>query len=98
MTKQSIFEIIMLLCFGIAWPFSIYKSYKARDNSGKSVLFLIIVLTGYISGILHKWFYNLDYVTYLYILNGLMVFIDILLYYRNRLWRGGRDSNPRPPT
>ena len=27
---MSPFEIIMLACFGAAWPASIYKSYKSR--------------------------------------------------------------------
>lgn len=80
---MSIFEIIMLLCFGAAWPFSIYKSYASRKNTGKSVIFLFIVLVGYIAGILHKIFHNLDFVIYLYLLNGLMVIADIALYWRN---------------
>jgi hypothetical protein len=80
---MSIFEIIMLLCFGAAWPFSIYKSYVSRKNSGKSVIFLFIVFVGYVAGILHKIFYSLDFVIYLYILNGLMVIADIAIYYRN---------------
>jgi hypothetical protein len=45
---MSIFEMIMLVCFGAAWPFSIIKSYKSRDNNGKSVVFLFIVVIGYI--------------------------------------------------
>jgi len=81
---MSIFEIIMLLCFGFAWPFSIYKSYKSRSVEGKSLLFLVIVFVGYISGILHKINYNFDNVIYLYILNAIMVGIDILLYMRNK--------------
>jgi len=80
----SIFEIIMLLCFGFAWPFSIYKSYKSRTNSGKSVIFLYIVLAGYAAGVMHKIFYNFDLVIILYAVNGFMVFVDILLYYRNK--------------
>lgn len=74
------FEAIMLLCFGAAWPFSIYKSIRYRRVEGKSLIFMIIVLIGYISGILHKLFYNYDRVIFLYILNSLMVLIDILLY------------------
>ena len=27
---MSIFEVLMLLCFGAAWPFSIYKSYTLK--------------------------------------------------------------------
>jgi len=80
----SIFEIAMLLCFGFAWPFSIYKSYRSGTNSGNSVVFLYIVLAGYAAGIMHKLFYNFDLVIILYALNGLMVLIDTLLYYRNR--------------
>jgi len=80
----SVFEITMLLCFGFAWPFSIYKSYRSRTNSGKSVVFLYIVLAGYAAGVMHKIFYNFDLVIILYAVNGFMVFVDILLYYRNR--------------
>lgn len=81
---MSVFEAIMLLCFGAAWPFSIYKSYKSKSIQGKSLFFLIIVLTGYISGIMHKLLYNYDQVIYLYLLNGIMVSTDIGLYLRNR--------------
>lgn len=81
---MSPFEIIMLLCFGAAWPVSIYKSYTSKQNSGKSVFFLFIILIGYIAGAIHKLFYNFDFVIYLYCLNGAMVFIDILLYFRNK--------------
>ena len=82
---MSVFEIIMLLCFGAAWPFSIYKSYTSRKNAGKSVIFLLIVLVGYAAGVLHKIFHSLDFVIYLYILNGAMVIADIGIYYRNWL-------------
>lgn len=81
---MSFFEIIMLICFGAAWPFSIYKSYTSKSIAGKSVLFLYVIGVGYIAGMLHKIFYNFDLVIFLYILNGVMVFIDIFLYYRNR--------------
>jgi uncharacterized membrane protein YbjE (DUF340 family) len=73
----------MLICFGAAWPLSIYKSYKSKSVEGKSFFFLIVILIGYVSGILHKIFYNFDSVIYLYILNFTMVSIDILLYIRN---------------
>ncbi len=79
----SVFEIVMLVCFGAAWPFSIYRSYKSRSNAGKSVAFLFVVLTGYVAGTLHKIFYNYDSVIYLYALNGALVLTDILLYFRN---------------
>lgn len=80
---MSIFEALMLICFGSAWPVSIYKSYTSRTNSGKSLGFLIIIFIGYLSGVTHKVLYSQDLVIYLYILNALMVFTDILLYFRN---------------
>lgn len=81
---MSVFEIIMLMCFGFAWPTSIMKSLRSKSVEGKSVLFLYVILMGYIFGIIHKFTYNLDFVVLLYMLNFVMVFIDLLLYYRNR--------------
>jgi len=74
----------MLVCFGAAWPFSIYKSYKSKTTSGKSLIFLYVVFFGYVAGWLHKFFYAFDFVIYLYTLNAFMVLLDIALYYRNR--------------
>ena len=81
---MSIFEIGMLLCFGAAWPFSILKTLRMKDVRGKSLVFLLIVLLGYLFGILHKVFYNYDKVVYLYAFNGMMVAADIVLYMRYR--------------
>lgn len=80
---MSVFEVLMLLCFGAAWPFSIYRSYKSKTNNGKSIIFLFVVMTGYLSGILHKMFFSYDPVIYLYALNFMMVGIDTLLWFRN---------------
>ena len=81
---MSVFELGMLVCFGAAWPASIIKSFKSRSTSGKSLFFLIILFTGYILGILHKLIYRYDFVIFMYILNALMVFTDIMLYFRNK--------------
>ena len=81
---MSIFEIVMLICFGAAWPFSIYQSWKSKSTAGKSVVFLIVVEVGYIAGLIHKSIYNFDPVIYLYALNALMVLVDIALFYRNK--------------
>lgn len=80
---MSIFEMLMLLCFGAAWPFSMYKSYKSKSVAGKSPCFLIILMVGYVFGILNKIIYNFDGVVYLYALNLVMVTIDFILYLRN---------------
>lgn len=80
---MSPFEIAFLICFGAAWPASIYKSFKSRTNKGKSLFFLLLILIGYTMGILHKIFYSMDGVILLYILNFLMVLTDMILYFRN---------------
>ena len=81
---MSPFEIAFLVCFGAAWPASIYKSYRSCTSKGKSAFFLGLIMTGYAMGILHKIFYNMDGVILLYILNFFMVFLDMILYFRNR--------------
>lgn len=80
----SVFEIGMLVCFGFAWPLNIYKSLTSKTAKGKSFLFLIVVFLGYVSGIVHKIIYSWDVVLILYVLNIIMVSIDIALYFRNR--------------
>ena len=94
MTEFSIYEAIMLICFGAAWPFSIAKSWRSRSSKGKSVLFLTVVLIGYGAGILNKTTNNLchDPVLILYALNALMVGADIALYFRNRAFDAQRQS------
>ena len=81
---MSIFELIMLLCFGFAWPFSIHKSIVSHSVNGKSFAFLLIVWLGYLAGIFHKIFFHYDIVIVFYIINFTMVSIDVLLYLRNK--------------
>jgi len=91
---MSIFEIGMLICFGFAWPTSIMKSLKSKSIEGKSVLFLYIILAGYLFGMLHKINHSLDLVIILYFINFTMVFIDLMLYYRNKRNRNEDTSKP----
>ena len=81
---MSIFEIGMLVCFGFAWPTAIHKSITSKSIEGKSLLFIYVIMTGYVFGIIHKFTNSLDIVVVLYILNFLMVFTDLMLYYRNK--------------
>jgi hypothetical protein len=81
---MSVFEILMLLCFGVAWPFSIHKSLTSHSVKGKSLAFLLIVWFGYLAGILHKIFYHPDIVIVFYVINLTMVSVDGFLYLRNR--------------
>ncbi len=81
----ELFEIIMIVCFGLSWPMNVIKSYRARTTTGKSLPFLLLIFIGYIFGITakliapsFKW-----YVLFFYVLNLVMVGADLLLYWRN---------------
>lgn len=81
---STIFEAMMIICFGISWPLSIYKSYKSKTTKGKSLLFIIFILLGYSCGISSKIISGkITYVLFFYILNFIMVAVDIGLYFRN---------------
>jgi hypothetical protein len=86
MNIASILETIMLVCFGLAWPLSILKSWRCRTTEGKSLFFLIVILVGYIAGI--SKVLVLDGITGFllipYSINFIMVSIDAMLYFRNK--------------
>jgi len=88
---SELFEILMLVCFGMSWPFNVIKSYKTRTTKGKSLLFLLLIFAGYMFGIIsklinesymasigEKW-----YVLFFWVLNFIMVGADLCLYSRN---------------
>ncbi len=89
---SEILEITMILCFGASWPFNVYKSYRARTAKGKSLLFLLLIITGYVAGIASKFMnpvYMAEigekwYVLFFYVLNLIMVTADLVLYFRNK--------------
>ena len=87
----EILEIVMIVSFGISWPMNVIKSYKARTTKGKSLAFLLLILFGYVAGIASK-FVNETYmasiatkwyVLVFYILNFIMVSVDLCMYIRN---------------
>ncbi len=91
---MSTLELVMLLCFGAAWPASIFRSYKSCSTRGKSVTFLWILIAGYVAGILNKrLFFPDDPVIIFYIINLCMVSVDIFLYFRNRRIEKKYDPN-----
>ena len=89
---SEIFEIIMIVSFGASWPMNVMKSYKARTAKGKSLGFLLLIIFGYIAGIISKLvneaymasFADKWYVLFFYVLNLTMVSVDLMLYFRNR--------------
>lgn len=93
---MSIFEIIMLVCFGVSWPFAIATTIRVKNPTGKSFVFMVLVLVGYIAGCLHKILHQFDAVFWLYVLNGLLVLVDMVLslYYLRRLRRHAAAAGP----
>jgi hypothetical protein len=82
----GIFEVLMLLCFAAAWPFSIVKQWRTRSSKGKSILFSYIIMVGYLFGIANKVVNDdINYVLAFYILDLCLVLIDTAIYYRNTM-------------
>lgn len=82
---SSLFEIIMLICFGCSWPINVIKSYKARTAKSTSLPFIILIITGYIAGIMAKIVNGqINFVLVVYLLNLLIVSLNIAIYFRNK--------------
>ncbi len=80
----TILESVMLICFGISWPVSVYKSWTAKSTKGKSLVFMLAIIVGYIAGITAKiWGGQLNYVLALYFINVAFVGVDLALYFVN---------------
>lgn len=99
---SEILEVVMIVSFGASWPLNAIKSYKARTTKGKSLWFLLLILFGYVAGITSKLlnesymatFSSKWYVLFFYVLNFVMVGIDLCLYIRNyRLDKQSAESS-----
>ena len=79
------FEAIMLICFGVSWPFNIAKSLRARTAKGKSVWFEVCIVAGYSFGLAGKFISgNVTYVAIVYAIHLILVTTSLLLTLRNR--------------
>ena len=82
---KEILEVIMLVCFGISWPISVWKSIRSGSTGGKSVVFMLAIIIGYIAGIASKIVGGqINYVLFMYCLNLLMVSMDLGVYFVNK--------------
>ena len=80
---MSIFEAGMLLCFGASWPAAVLKTYRTKNVEGKSIVFLSLILIGYLCGMINKVLnFGYDFVFWLYVVNFMLVFCDFVLYFR----------------
>ena len=81
---SSIFETIMLVCFGLSWPINVIKAYNARTAKATSLPFILLIFTGYIAGITAKIAsHQINYVFVVYLINLAIVFLNIAVYFRN---------------
>ena len=98
---SEILEVVMIVSFGASWPMNVMKSRKARTAKGKSIAFLCLILFGYVAGITGKFmneaymaqFAEKWYVLFFYFLNFIMVFIDLMLYFRNKRLDAQREKS-----
>lgn len=90
----TVFECIMLVCFGVSWPISVYKSITSKSTKGKSVVFTIAIIIGYIAGITGKIVGgNINYVLVLYLINLVFVSVDFAVYFVNKKRENAASSN-----
>ena len=80
----SILETVMLVCFGFSWPLNVIKAYRAKTAKGTSLPFILLIITGYIAGISAKLISEqINYVLIAYILNLAIVYLNLIVYFRN---------------
>ena len=86
----KILEALMIVLFGISWPFNLAKSIRSKTTKGKSLLFLVLIDVGYLAGINSKFFsesfvWKTDWwIFVIYVLNFTMVTLDLLVYFINK--------------
>jgi uncharacterized membrane protein len=82
----NILESAMMVTFGLAWPANIMNSLRVKSSRGRTPVFLMIIIVGYLFGLAAKFLSptGLNYVAFFYLLNLIMVSIDLTLYFRYR--------------
>ena len=81
----EILETIMLICFGMSWPMSVYKNIKSRTAKSMSLGFILLITVGYIAGIIAKISsHRINFVLIVYMINLIIVSVNIAVYFRNK--------------
>ena len=80
----TMFETMMLVCFGFSWPLNVIKAYRARSAKGMSLPFILLIITGYVAGITAKVLaHQINYVLVVYLINLTIVLVNLAVYVRN---------------
>lgn len=74
----------MLFCFGFSWPFAIVRTLRAKRVDGKSPVFAILVMVGYLCGIAAHAIKGGDWLIWIYAIDLALVATDFALYLRFR--------------
>ena len=85
MNWASLFETLMIVCFGLSWPLSIVRTLRTKSTKGKSPFFMAFIAFGYVCGIVAKLMthtYNLAF--WFYFPYVLMVSTELVLYFHYR--------------
>ena len=81
----ELLEAIMLICFGMSWPISVYHNIKAKTAKSMSLQFTVLIILGYVAGITAKILSgHINYVLVVYVLNLLFVSANVPVYFINR--------------
>lgn len=84
-TIASILETVMLICFGFSWPMNLIKAYKARTAKSTSLIFILLIITGYVAGIIAKFINGAEwYLIAVYCFNLVVVSLNLAVYFRNK--------------
>jgi len=87
---SDLLEVLMIISFGLSWPFNIIKAWRAKTAKGTSIQFYSLIWIGYLLGILSKIIKIKSgiavpgYVVFCYCLNEILITIGIIIYFRNR--------------
>ena len=85
MNYAHLLEAFMLICFGFSWPLNLSKAYKAGTTKGMSLPFILLIITGYLAGISAKIMNGqFNYVLAVYLLNLVIVMVNLCVYFRNK--------------
>lgn len=89
---SEILEFGMLFAFGFSWPFAIARTYRAKRVDGKSPMFMIIVLIGYLCGIgAHLVEGSKLWLCWVYLVDMALVSTDLSLYFYYSRKNAGRS-------
>ncbi|HUT57801.1 MAG TPA: hypothetical protein VNA25_08100 [Phycisphaerae bacterium] len=94
-------ESVMLILFGLSWPLAVYRTWKAKRVEAKSVGFTVLVFIGYFFGLAAKFvraesIADVEWVFVLYVINGILVGLDLLLILHYRKHPGIAPQSAPP--